>query len=179
MWRAEGVEMMISSKEGHISVSQLQSVVTDLLRLLDTAYSPGIQVKRQTNKQKKEKTLHKTEKIKTEKQANTHSIYTWPIKDFYFPHCWSEKRFDTHQSEMSIRGWCSQWVGKMTTSHPVNGGSLLHKDECKRLGCPLVVGHQGGRGWRAFGERKIIPQSFRRERICKFSIATILSFATK
>ena len=68
--------MMISSKEGHISVSQLQSVVTDLLRLLDTAYSPGIQVKRQTNKQKKEKTLHKTEKIKTEKQANTHSIYT-------------------------------------------------------------------------------------------------------
>ena len=28
---------------------------------------------------------------------------------------------------------------------------------------------QGGRGWRAFGERKIIPQSFRRARICKFS----------
>ena len=28
---------------------------------------------------------------------------------------------------------------------------------------------QGGRGWRAFSERKIIPQSFRRARICKFS----------
>ena len=28
---------------------------------------------------------------------------------------------------------------------------------------------QGGRGWLAFGERKIIPQSFRRVRICKFS----------
>ena len=28
---------------------------------------------------------------------------------------------------------------------------------------------QGGRSWRAFGERKITPQSFRRARICKFS----------
>ena len=28
---------------------------------------------------------------------------------------------------------------------------------------------QGGRSWLAFGERKIIPQSFRRARICKFS----------
>ena len=28
---------------------------------------------------------------------------------------------------------------------------------------------QGGRGWLAFGERKIIPQSFRRPRIFKFS----------
>ena len=27
---------------------------------------------------------------------------------------------------------------------------------------------QGGRSWLAFGERKIIPQSFRRARICKF-----------
>ena len=33
-----------AKKEGHISVVQLQTVVTDLLRLLDTAYSPGIQV---------------------------------------------------------------------------------------------------------------------------------------
>ena len=29
--------------------------------------------------------------------------------------------------------------------------------------------NQGGRSWRAFGERKINPQSFRRARICKFS----------
>ena len=28
---------------------------------------------------------------------------------------------------------------------------------------------QGGRSWLAFGERKIIPQRFRRARICKFS----------
>ena len=35
-------------------------------------------MKRQTNKQKKEKTLHKTEKTKTEKETNTHSIYTRP-----------------------------------------------------------------------------------------------------
>ena len=28
---------------------------------------------------------------------------------------------------------------------------------------------QGGRSWLAFGKRKIIPQSFRRARICKFS----------
>ena len=27
---------------------------------------------------------------------------------------------------------------------------------------------QGGASWLAFGERKIIPQSFRRARICKF-----------
>ena len=46
---------------------------------------------------------------------------------------------------------------------------------------------QCARGWLAFCDRKIIPQSFRRARICKFSQqkhcflrdATILSFATK
>ena len=32
-------------KASHISMAQLQTVVDDLLRLLDTAYSPGIQVK--------------------------------------------------------------------------------------------------------------------------------------
>ena len=29
--------------------------------------------------------------------------------------------------------------------------------------------HQGGKSWLAFGERKVIPQSFRGARICKFS----------
>ena len=32
-----------------------------------------------------------------------------------------------------------------------------------------VSSRQGGRSWRPFGERKIIPQSFRRARIFKFS----------
>ena len=36
------------------------------------------------------------------------------------------------------------------------------------LGALYMMVRQGGRGWRAFGERKIIPQSFRRARICKF-----------
>ena len=42
-----------------------------------------------------------------------------------------------------------------------------------RKGSPVnifsVCFHQGGRSWRPFGERKIIPQSFRRARIYKFS----------
>ena len=35
---------------------------------------------------------------------------------------------------------------------------------------------QGGTSWLAFGERKIIPQSFRRARICKFSRQKTLFF---
>ena len=37
------------------------------------------------------------------------------------------------------------------------------------LEIPKYKIEQGGRSWLAFGERKIIPQSFRRARICKFS----------
>ena len=60
------------------------------------------------------------------------------------------------------------------------------RSDRKRCGC-----HQGGRGWLAFGDRKIIPESFCRASICKFSrmtfvksstkslLKTILSFATK
>ena len=41
----------------------------------------------------------------------------------------------------------------------------LNTQYCKRKCCSI----QGGRSWRAFGERKITPQSFRRARICTFS----------
>ena len=191
MWRAEGVEMMISSKEGHISVSQLQSVVTDLLRLLDTAYSPGIQVKRQTNKQTEER-KNTTQNWKTDK--HTFNIYTtqasrWRDKQTnrrkkkHYTKLKRQKlrKRQTHIQyihdpgiqvlEMKLSGKISetkqtnqrllfssllgreeilhspewdattrlmcQWVGKMTTYHPVKGGSL-HKDEWKRFGCPTA-----------------------------------------
>ena len=54
-------------------------------------------------------------------------------------------------------------------------GIFTFFEECiLRIYQPLFMGeedlyHQGGRSWLAFGERKIIPQSFRRARIYKFS----------
>ena len=42
-----------------------------------------------------------------------------------------------------------------------------HQSEMKNKSF-LGRGDQGGRSWLAFGEGKIIPQSFRRARICKF-----------
>ena len=43
------------------------------------------------------------------------------------------------------------------------------RSDRKRCGC-----HQGGRGWLAFGNRKIIPESFCRASICKFSRMTFV-----
>ena len=40
----------------------------------------------------------------------------------------------------------------------------------------MIMMLQGGTSWLAFGERKIIPQSFRRARICKFSRQKTLFF---
>ena len=59
--------------------------------------------------------------------------------------------------------------GTMFSSHPPYG-ALFRPCKAIRVYCvAFITDPQGGRSWRPFGERKIIPQSFRRARIFKCS----------
>ena len=77
---------------------------------------------------------------------------------------WQAAGADRVRREMRISALCT-----ICTHTPFETSTVFSSHQTySQLPLPSISG-QGGRSWRPFGERKIIPQSFRRARIYKFS----------